>query len=61
MIQKYLGVDMGLPVGGELPAPNSRQAAEVARKVIRWAADPSSHEEPTVRELTPVESDVAHF
>jgi hypothetical protein len=40
MIQKYLGVDMGLPVGGQKPAANSREAAEVARNVLRWASEP---------------------
>lgn len=38
IIQKYLGVDMGLPMGGELPNPNSRLAAEVTRRVIKWSA-----------------------
>ena len=38
MIQKYLGVDVGLPVGGTLPAANSREAAEVTRRVLQWAA-----------------------
>jgi hypothetical protein len=38
IIQKYLGVDLGLPVGGDLPAANSRQAAEVARHLLKWAA-----------------------
>ena len=60
MIQKFLGVDMGLPVGGELPAPNSRPAAEVARRVLRWAAGPSTEEESTSRTLVP-DSGVAHF
>ena len=37
IIQKYLGVDMGLPVGEELPNPNSRLAAEVTRRLIQWS------------------------
>ncbi len=37
IIQKYLGVDMGLPMGGEAPNPNSRLAAEVTRRVIKWS------------------------
>ncbi|WP_157369776.1 HEAT repeat domain-containing protein [Zavarzinella formosa] len=38
IIQKFLGVDMGLPMGNELPNPNSRIAAEVTRRVIKWSA-----------------------
>jgi hypothetical protein len=53
MIQKFLGVDMGLPVGGVLPEPNSRQAAEVARRVAQWAADPNSFEESSARNAAP--------
>lgn len=52
MIQKFLGVDMGLPVGGELPAANSRQAAEVARRVLQWAAVPSTQVEADNQTLT---------
>lgn len=37
IIQKYLGVDMGLPMGEDLPNPNSRLAGEVTRKLIKWA------------------------
>ena len=37
IIQKFLGVDMGLPMGGEAPNPNSRLAAEVTRKVMQWS------------------------
>ena len=40
MIQKYLSIDMGLPVGANLPGANSREAAEVARNVLRWASEP---------------------
>jgi HEAT repeat protein len=42
IIQKYLGVDLGLAVGGDLPATNSREAAEIARRVKKWASDPGS-------------------
>jgi HEAT repeat protein len=42
IVQKYLGVDLGLPVGGDLPATNSREAAEIARRVQKWASDPGS-------------------
>ncbi len=40
LVQKYLGVDMGLTVGGQLPATNSREAAEIARRVQKWSSDP---------------------
>ena len=43
VVQKYLSVDLGLPVGSELPAANSREAAEVTRKVLQWASDSSSN------------------
>jgi hypothetical protein len=42
LVQKYLSVDLGLSVGGSLPAVNSREAAEVARRVAKWASDPGS-------------------
>jgi hypothetical protein len=42
IVQKYLSVDMGLPVGATLPAPNSREAANVARRIAKWASDPGS-------------------
>lgn len=48
IIQKYLSIDVGLPVGGELPLANSRQAAEVTRRVMEWANNekaPSSYPE----------------
>ncbi|HKA07855.1 MAG TPA: HEAT repeat domain-containing protein [Gemmataceae bacterium] len=42
VVQRYLSVDLGLPVGGELPAPNSREAAEITRKVLQWATTDSN-------------------
>ena len=42
IVQKYLGVDMGLPVGADLPAINSREAADITRRVLKWATDPGS-------------------
>jgi hypothetical protein len=38
VVQRRLGVDLGLPVGQPLPAAHSRQAAEVTRRVMVWAA-----------------------
>jgi hypothetical protein len=46
IVQRYLGVDMGLPMGGQLPPLNSRLAAEVTRKVLEWATDEPSVQEP---------------
>jgi hypothetical protein len=37
VIQKSLRVDLGLPLGEDPPAPNSKQAAEVVRQVMQWA------------------------
>jgi hypothetical protein len=42
IVQKYLSVDMGLPVGSELPAANTREATDVTRRVLRWATEPGS-------------------
>jgi HEAT repeat protein len=42
IVQKYLSVDMGLPVGTALPATNSREAADVTRRVLKWATEPGS-------------------
>ncbi len=38
VVQRCLGVDLGLPMGQPLPEVQSRQAAEVTRRVIMWAA-----------------------
>ena len=62
MIQKYLSVDMGLPVGGDLPETNTREAAEITRKVLQWASDPgaeSSAETPS--DAAVPASDAAYF
>jgi HEAT repeat protein len=37
IVQRNLRVDMGLPLTGPLPEPKSKQAAEIARRVIDWA------------------------
>jgi hypothetical protein len=36
VIQRSLGVDLGLAVGQPLPAVNSPQAADIARRVMAW-------------------------
>ena len=38
VVQRRLGVDLGLALGQALPALHSRQAAEVTRRVMVWAA-----------------------
>ena len=43
LVQKYLGVDLGLPVGGQLPKINTREAADITRRVLKWASDPGSN------------------
>jgi hypothetical protein len=41
VVQRRLGVDLGLPVGQPLPQVHSRQAAEVTRRVMNWAEAPN--------------------
>ena len=36
ILQGVLGLDIGLPVG-ELPAPNTKGAADLVRRVLAWA------------------------
>lgn len=38
VVQRRLGVDLGLALGEPLPPPYSRQAAEVTRRIMTWAA-----------------------
>ncbi len=47
VVQRRLGIDLGLPVGQPLPPVQSRQAAEVTRRVMLWAAE---HDQPCLRE-----------
>jgi hypothetical protein len=44
VVQRRLGVDLGLAIGQPLPDLNTRQAAEVTRRVMKWAThgDPDS-------------------
>lgn len=37
LVQRRLGVDLGLSPGQPLPPPHSRSAAEVARRLMMWA------------------------
>jgi len=38
VIQRRLGIDLGLALGQPLPALQSRQAADIARRVMHWAS-----------------------
>ncbi len=44
LVQRRLGVDLGLAPGKPLPPLHSRQAAEVTRRVMKWAADQDAPE-----------------
>jgi hypothetical protein len=37
ILQNILGLQLGLPGGGAVPTPSSKQAADVARRVLAWA------------------------
>lgn len=39
IVQRRLSIDMGLPIGQPLPALHSRQAADVTRKLMKWAEE----------------------
>jgi hypothetical protein len=45
IIQRRLGVDLGLSLGQPLPPLNSRQAAEITRKVMLWASQDDAEDE----------------
>lgn len=37
VVQRRLGIDLGLPLGQSIPPVHSRLAAEITRRVMRWA------------------------
>jgi hypothetical protein len=39
VVQRRLGIELGLGIGRTLPPVHSRQAAEVTRRVMMWAAE----------------------
>src|SRR5439155_24029304 len=39
IVQRRLGIDFGLDLKAPLPALHTRQAAEITRRVMRWATD----------------------
>jgi HEAT repeat protein len=40
VIQRRLGIDLGIGLGQPLPPVHSRQAAEITRRVMHWASQP---------------------
>ena len=54
VIQRRLGVDLGLGLGQPLPPVHSRQAAEVTRRVMRWAMQFDAHEDASDSRVLPV-------
>jgi HEAT repeat protein len=53
VIQRRLGVDLGLGLGQPLPPVHSRQAAEVTRRVMRWAMQFDAQDEPEDSRVVP--------
>jgi hypothetical protein len=45
VVQRRLGVDLGLALAEPLPPNHSRQAAEVARRLMQWAHQPAGGRE----------------
>jgi HEAT repeat protein len=54
VIQRRLGVDLGLGLGQPLPPIHSRQAAEITRRVMMWAAQFDMPEDIEDSRATPV-------
>ncbi|MFL5244882.1 MAG: HEAT repeat domain-containing protein [Gemmataceae bacterium] len=48
LIQGSLGIDLGLPAGEAPPALHTRQATEIARRVMAWASQRDSEKTPPV-------------
>jgi HEAT repeat protein len=42
VIQRRLGIDLGIGLGQPLPPIHSRQAAEITRRVMHWASQPEA-------------------
>jgi hypothetical protein len=47
IVQRRLSIDLGLPIGQPLPPLHSRQAADVTRKLMKWAEELECTPEPT--------------
>jgi hypothetical protein len=52
IVQRRLGVDLGLDLH-HAPAPQSRRAAEVTRRVMEWAASAADEPDPMPPDATP--------
>lgn len=52
IVQKRLGVDLGIDMH-HVPAPHTRRAAEVTRRVMEWAGDAGDEEPPPEPERLP--------
>ena len=44
VVQRRLGVDLGIGLGQPLPPVHSRQAADITRRVMHWANQPEGVE-----------------
>jgi hypothetical protein len=55
VVQRRLGVDLGLGLGQPLPAVQSRQAAEITRRVMHWATQANEEENLAATEPRPVQ------
>ena len=56
VVQRRLGVDLGMGIGQPLPPVQTRQAAEIARRVTQWAvmlADDENCEDSRVPQRRP--------
>jgi hypothetical protein len=53
VVQRRLGVDLGLGLGQPLPPVHSRQAAEITRRVMVWAAQYDATEDVADSRATP--------
>jgi HEAT repeat protein len=62
IVQRYLSVDMGLAVGADPPATTSREAADVTRRLLRWATTEAGSQSglDTPSDAVPA-SDAAYF
>jgi hypothetical protein len=51
IVQRRLSVDLGLAIGQPLPTINTRQAAEVTRRVMAWARSGDTSDDPAEQPL----------
>jgi len=58
IVQKWLRVDMGLPLGQPPPPPQSKPGAEVTRRVMQWAAHRPTPSSPSLPSIAPRKSSV---